>query len=134
LFDWSKDTDPTIKYYSGHAAYETHFQWKGKADKVLLQLGRVDNIATVIVNGVVCGTVWTYPYAIDITSALKKGKNELKIEVVNTWANAIEGNDEGVPPFKGIWTNAKYRRADKTLLPAGLLGPLNLEIESSKNK
>ena len=134
LFDWSKDADPTIKYYSGHAAYETHFQWKGKADKVLLQLGRVDNIATVIVNGVVCGTAWTYPYAIDITSALKKGKNELKIEVVNTWANAIEGNDEGIPPFKGIWTNAKYRRADKTLLPAGLLGPLNLEIESSKNK
>ena len=28
-------------------------------------------------------------------------------------------------PFSGIWTNAKYRRQEKTLLPAGLLGPVS---------
>jgi hypothetical protein len=134
LFDWSKETDPAIKYYSGHVTYETHFQWDGKVDKVLLQMGCVKNIATVTINNVLCGTTWTYPYAIDITKALRAGNNRLKIDVVNTWANAIQGNDEGIPPFKGIWTNAKYRKSDKALLPAGLLGPLNFEMESNKYK
>lgn len=50
--------------------------------------------------------------------------NELEIEVTNTWANALQGADEGKAPFDGIWTNAKYRRAERTLLPAGLLGSL----------
>ena len=76
-------------------------------------------------NGVDCGTIWTAPYRADITGALKKGINELEIEVTNTWANALTGADEGKAPFDGIWTNAKYRRAEKTLLPAGLLGPLS---------
>lgn len=64
-------------------------------------------------NGVDCGTIWTAPYRADITGALKKGINELEIEVTNTWANALTGADEGKAPFDGIWTNAKYRRAEK---------------------
>jgi hypothetical protein len=88
-----------------------------------LDLGNVQNIATVYVNGICCGTVWMAPYMVDITSAVKEGKNTLKIDVTNTWANALLGSDLGTPPFAGIWTNAKYRRAEKTLLPAGLLGP-----------
>ena len=91
-------------------------------------LGTVYNLATVRVNGVDCGTIWTAPYRANITGALKKGTNELEIEVTNTWANALTGVDEGKAPFDGIWTNAKYRRAEKTLLPAGLLGPLSFSI------
>ena len=40
--------------------------------------------------------------------------------LVPVWANALLGADEGKAPFDGIWTNAKYRRGDKTLIPAGL--------------
>ena len=76
-------------------------------------------------NGVDCGTIWTAPYRTNITAALKEGTNELEIEVTNTWANALKGADEGKAPFSGIWTNAKYRRQEKTLLPAGLLGPVS---------
>jgi hypothetical protein len=47
--------------------------------------------------------------------------------VVNTWANALRGADEGRPPFDGIWTNAKYRMKSTQLLPAGLLGPINIK-------
>ena len=93
--------------------------------QIYLNLATVYNLATVRVNGVDCGTIWTAPYRADITGALKKGINELEIEVTNTWANALTGADEGKAPFDGIWTNAKYRRAEKTLLPAGLLGPLS---------
>lgn len=128
LFDWSKEEDEQIRYYSGTAIYKTTFRWKNKLKKdrkVWLNLGKICDIATVRVNGVDCGTVWTAPYRADITAALKKGTNELEIEVTNTWANALKGADEGIAPFDGIWTNAKYRRAEKDLLPAGLLGPMS---------
>jgi len=97
-------------------------------ERVALSLENVNNIATVYVNGIFCGTVWRAPYSVDITNELKKGKNQIEISVVNTWANALLGNDLGTPPFKGIWTNGKYRRAEKTLLPAGLLGSVKLEF------
>lgn len=130
LFDWSKEDNERIRYYSGTAIYKTTFPWKYKEQKdrqVYLHLGTVYNLATVRVNGIDCGTVWTAPYRADITAALKKGTNELEIEVTNTWANALKGTDEGKAPFEGIWTNAKYRKQENTLLPGGLLGPLYLE-------
>lgn len=132
LFDWSKEADESIRYYSGTALYTTSFRWKGKlkADRrVYLNLGEICNLGTVYVNGVNCGTVWTAPYRVDISKALRKGTNKLEIEVTNTWANALQGVDEGKAPFPGIWTNANYRKQDKTLLPAGLLGPLGLTQE-----
>ena len=132
LFDWSKDTDEQIRYYSGTAVYKTTFRWKNKLKKdqqVYLNLGTVCNLATVRVNGVDCGTVWTAPYRANISTALQKGTNELEIEVTNTWANALKGADENKAPFDGIWTNAKYRKQENTLLPAGLLGPLSLTID-----
>ena len=112
--------------------YSTSFRWKGKpkADRrVYLDLGEVGNLGTVYVNGVNCGTVWTPPYRVEISKALQKGANKLEIEVTNTWANALQGVDEGKAPFPGIWTNANYRKQDKTLLPAGLFGPLKLTQE-----
>ena len=83
-------------------------------------------MATVFLNGICCGTSWLAPHCIDITKAVKKGKNQLSVVVVNTWANALLGNDNGTPPFSNIWTNGKYRRAEKTLLPAGLIGPVEI--------
>lgn len=130
LFDWSKEEDEKISYYSGTAIYKTTFERKSnpkEGQQVYLNLGKVCDLATVRVNGVDCGTIWTTPYRANITAALKKGRNVLEIEVTNTWANALKGVDEGKAPFNGIWTNANYRRAEKTLLPAGLLGPLTLE-------
>lgn len=131
LFDWSKEEDEQIRYYSGTATYKTTFRLKNKLNKnqrVFLNLGQICNLATVRINGIDCGTIWTAPYRADITVALKKGINQLEIEVTNTWANAFLGADEGKAPFPGIWANAKYRRQEKTLLPAGLLGPLSLTI------
>lgn len=131
LIDWSKSTENEVKYYSGHATYKTTFRLgrKPKNGTVMLNLGTVANAATVYVNGQKCGTAWTAPYAVDITKAVKRGNNTLEITVVNTWANALQGNDLGTPPYEGIWTNGKYRRASKELLPAGLLGPVTITSE-----
>lgn len=130
LADWTTfSADNDIRYYSGHAVYETTFKCKSLPENgrhTVLDLGRVENMATVYVNGKLVATAWHAPYNVDITAALKKGRNTLRVVVVNTWANALQGNDEGNAPFSGIWTNGKYRRASKDLLPGGLLGPVKI--------
>lgn len=130
LTDWSLSENEKIRYYSGTAVYTTTFNWKTKLgeERIFLNLGKVKDVATVRINGKECGTVWTAPYEVEATHVLKKGKNMLEIEVANTWANALLGADSGKAPFAGIWTNGKYRRAEKTLLPAGLLGGLRWEV------
>lgn len=130
LFDWTSSEYNDVKYYSGTATYTTTFKAPkfGKNDRVMLDLEGLHDVATVVVNGKECGIVWTAPYQVDITDAVKKGKNNLSIAVTNTWANALLGADEGNAPFDGIWTNGKYRRAEKDLIPAGLTGPLKLTV------
>ena len=77
LFDWSREQDEKIRYYSGTAVYRTAFHWKDKPETtVYLNLGKVCNLATVRVNGVDCGTIWTAPYRTNITAALKEGTEE----------------------------------------------------------
>ena len=129
LFDWSLEEDEQLKYYSGHAQYKATFAWKQAEGSVYLRLGKVANVATVMVNGVDCGVAWTSPYEVDITEALKEGENTLEIFVVNTWANAFRGADKGKAPFEGIWANARYRIPGDGLLPAGLLGPIECIVK-----
>ena len=114
LFDWSREEDEKIKYYSGRAVYKGLFSWKSDKEerRIILRLGKVANMATVRVNSIPCGTAWTAPYEIDITDALRDGTNVLEVDVVNTWANALHGtgtNDESLQP--------------EELSPAGWLGP-----------
>jgi hypothetical protein len=127
LFDWSLEADENIKFYSGSANYSASFDC-AKTSKTcyFLSFEKVENVASVKVNGIDCGTIWTQPYRIDITKALKPGINELQIEVSNTWANAINAADKGKAPFEGIWTNAKYRMKGDKLLPSGLTGKVKL--------
>lgn len=125
--DWSHNANDSIKYYSGTAVYNQTFQLTGKAGgKVYLDLGNIANMAEVYVNGINCGTTWTYPYRIDISKAIKSGENKLIIKVTNTWANRLIG-DHAQPENKRItWTNAPYRLEGRPLLPAGLLSPVKL--------
>ena len=84
--------------------------------------------------GVSCGTVWTAPYRVDISKALKQGSNDLKIEVVNTWANRMIG-DARVPIDKRITSTVyPFKMEGKPLLPAGLLGPVRVEVAAIKGK
>lgn len=126
LFDWSKNDNPLIRFYSGTALYNGSFTWSITDKRAILNLGKVCNIAGVSINGIDCGTAWTAPYEVDITKALRKGINSIEIKVTNTWANAINGMDKGTPPFEGIWTDGKYRMKENKLIEAGLLGPLTI--------
>ena len=148
-FDWSKSADEKMKYYSGHVTFTSSFEWgdsipvsaeekmevpaeKTKAAPstdgfIKIQLGKIGDVARVLVNGKQYGYAWTAPYEVYVPKRdLKNGSNEIQIVVANTWHNALQGAGEGKAPFKGIWTNAKYRTKSKALLPAGLLSTINI--------
>ncbi|HVU59148.1 MAG TPA: glycosyl hydrolase [Puia sp.] len=127
LQDWSQSEDPRIRYYSGKAVYTKEFNFKRVAgDAVYLDLGVVKNIARVAVNGVDLGIVWTAPWQVDITSVVRSGRNELKVEVINLWPNRLVG-DAGLPEEKRLTHTNIVFKADASLLSSGLLGPITLK-------
>ncbi|WP_242009452.1 glycosyl hydrolase [Lacibacter cauensis] len=127
---WSIYSDSSIKYYSGTAVYTNVFDWKQDVTNrsIYLQIDSLYNIATVKVNGVDCGTIWTQPYSVDITKAIRQGENKVEIFVTNTWHNRLIG-DQLLPEAKRItWTTAPFRLKDKPLLPAGIVGEVKLIV------
>jgi hypothetical protein len=136
LYDWSKSDNDGIKYYSGIATYRKSFvRPESLAPKqgIWLDLGKVHEIARVRLNGKDLGVVWSAPWRIDITDALKSGNNELEIEVANLWPNRLIG-DAGKPEGQRFtWTIQKHPyNAKSQLLPSGLLGPVRLITAARK--
>ena len=126
LQDWSLSDDLQIRYYSGKAVYTRKFDYTAAAKgPVYLDLGVVKNIARVALNDQDLGIVWTAPWQVDLSSALKSGSNQLKIEVINLWPNRLIG-DAGLPPEQRLTnTNIPFKK-DAPLIPSGLLGPVTL--------
>jgi hypothetical protein len=118
---WTDHPLDSIRYYSGTATYVNHFDLNDLSTApTTLRLEKLFDIATVRINGIKCGTVWTAPYEIDIFAALKKGRNRIEIDVTNTWHNRLI-YDESLPENKRItWTTAPFRLKGKPLLHAGL--------------
>ena len=50
-------------------------------------------VAQVRVNGVDCGLAWAPPYRVDISEALRGGRNTIEIVVYNTAANALAADE-----------------------------------------
>jgi hypothetical protein len=128
LSDWAKNKNDSIKYYSGTAYYSTTFKM-GKLTQganYIIDLGLARAIAKVTVNGVEMGGAWTPPYKVDITKALKPGKNKLEIKVVNTWANRLIG--DSMLPADQRKTSALFGPDPKNgLESSGLLGPVKID-------
>lgn len=129
LVDWTKRTEPGIKFYSGTAVYHKTFnleQLPPPGRRMILDLGEVDDLAVVKINGKNLGVVWTRPARVDITEAVRAGKNKLAISVVNLWPNRLIG-DEALPKDKRFTeTNIHKFGASSPLLPSGLIGPVTL--------
>ncbi|MDR2859172.1 MAG: glycosyl hydrolase, partial [Mediterranea sp.] len=127
LTDWSQNENPGIKYYSGTAFYRTHFDCPSNENTLYLDLGKVKNMARVKLNGTDLGVVWTAPWQVDITKAVKNGDNELEIEVVNLWANRLIGDEQLLDNEKRYtFTTAKHYSKKSPLLESGLLGPVTV--------
>ena len=130
LEDWTKRTEPGIKYYSGTATYRKQIELTSLDKPVWLNLGNVNSIATIRLNGMELGTLWKPPYKLDISKAAKVGINQLEIEVVNTWLNRLIGDEQPGTLTKVTFVTHKGWNASSKLLPAGLVGPVTLNFES----
>jgi hypothetical protein len=121
------DLSPEAKAFSGTVTYTTTFNvGEVKPETSFsLDLGRVDMIAVVSLNDKPLRTLWTPPYRVDLTDAIKSGANTLTVEVTGTWYNRLV-YDAGQPEDKRkTWTIAGPK-ADAGLKDSGLLGPVVL--------
>ena len=165
LKDFSQSGDERLMYFSGTATYSTTVTIAKEdlaSDKrVVIDLGELNDLAELFVNGKRVGVLWYPPFKTTITPFLKAGENTISVAVTNTWANRLIGDERYEPDFEWgtdrgvergramkafpewfmkdtprpskdrkafvIWS---YFREDSQLQPAGLTGPVNLEIQS----
>jgi hypothetical protein len=131
LADWTQSSLDSIKYYSGTAVYTTAFDCPQPDQATFLDLGKVQNIAALKLNGHELGTVWTAPWRVKVSGLLKEKDNVLEIRVTNLWPNRIIG-DQALPEEKRIAKLVfapllqSFYKKDTPLLSSGLLGPVNL--------
>jgi hypothetical protein len=159
LLSLHRHPDFGVRHFSGTASYRTTFQFTGNRSgnsPVLLDLGRVEVLAEVELNGKKAGTVWKEPFHLDITKLLQKGTNHLTVKVTNLWPNRMIG-DAHLPPENGYDENGFVTRLpgwyvnnqpkpgerltfavwnpfkkEDALLESGLLGPVRLLIGVEK--
>jgi hypothetical protein len=151
LTDWTLRPEAGIKYYSGVAIYRRDFDLPANTSRsaqLLLDLGKVKNMARVKLNGKDLGVVWTAPWRVNITGIALRKDNHLEIEVVNLWPNRLIGDaslpDDGVkdgkwpewllkglprPGSRYTFTTYNPYKSDSPLLESGLLGPVSVRQE-----
>ena len=129
LQSYTESADPGIRYFSGVATYENHFEIaRPEQGRVWIDLGCVRDLAEVYVNGTCCGTAWKEPFRVDISDAIQPGANTIEVRVANTWPNRLIGDEQ--PGAKRVaWTDSPAYRAGDALRPAGLLGPVRIVNE-----
>lgn len=161
LSSWTQSENPDIKYFSGTATYSLTL--KGDEVKscagarVVLDLGKVREIAEVTVNGKSYPALWKPPFRVDITDAMKDTL-DIEIKVTNLWPNRLIGDaklpddcewDDGKmskgfplvkywpdwllrgapsPTGRHAFSTCRLWTADEPLLESGLLGPVKLEV------
>ena len=121
--------------YPGTVVYTATFDLPTSTSTFDLDLSNVASIAAVFVNGRKVRTLWCEPFSCDISQYVVKGKNELRIEVTNTWRNRII-YDLGQPE-KDRKTWIIYQKAynpgpKDPYVPAGILGPVLLRQAASE--
>jgi len=154
LVSWSEHPDAAVKYFSGSATYRAAFtvppEMSGKQRRLYLDLGSVQVVAQVKLNGNDLGVLWKPPFRLDVTDALKPSGNDLEVRVTNLWPNRMIGDEhlpedsqrnqngtlkewpqwleQGKPSPTGRHTFTSWRlwSKDDPFLESGLLGPVRL--------
>lgn len=133
LISWTASADSGIKYYSGAATYhkvvEADKRWFGTGKRIVLDLGKVGDVAEVTVNGKGLEVLWKAPYQVDVTEVLKPGKNQLSIRVINQWTNRLMGDKMAGPERKVLDAYVAPFGGQYELGASGLMGPVRIVRE-----
>ena len=129
LNDWTTNSDPVVKYFSGTAHYSSVFNVPAGAlsglEEARIDLGTVHVMAELIVNGHNAGVLWRTPFlSPDLLPWLKEGENTIEVNATNLWVNRMIGDRQrGEKPVTRV---RRFYNAGDPLLPSGLLGPVRL--------
>ena len=97
---WETLDDDSVRITMGTGIYTTSIRLnKAEAQKNwAIDLGDVRESARVYINGRFIGCAWAAPFILNTNGTLRKGKNEIRIEVTNLPANRIADMDRrGIP-------------------------------------
>jgi hypothetical protein len=152
LVSWTQREETDVKYFSGTATYEKRFTWDGEKradERYVLDFGDLKNFAETELNGKPLSLLWKPPYRLDVTEALQRGENTLKVKVTNLWPNRLIGDEQlpedrewtvkhlkawpqwvldGKPSPTGRFTFTTWRHwyKDDEPLPSGIFGPVRV--------
>ena len=129
LADLSKSSNDSIRYYSGTATYFTTLRLKKlpKDQPLYLDIGNVQQMAKVWLNGQYVGGAWTAPYRLPLpVGILHKGNNDLRIEVVGTWWNRLVGDSHQPETKQRLSTYTNQASPKSSLQSYGLIGPVQI--------
>lgn len=140
LSSWTEFPVAGVAQFSGTAEYTTHFKKSGtSADAYEINLGKVNESATIILNGKKLATLIGPVFKLVIPATDLKNDNTLQVIVTNSMANRITDMDKRGLPWKKFYnTNmparlAENRGADGLFTAAnwqpkasGLTGPVTL--------
>ena len=133
------------RHFSGTGRYEIEIDVPAgrvpENTRAVLDLGQVGNLAEVEVNGRALGVAWMVPYRLDITGALRTGKNTLVVKVTNALINYVSGLKQppevpaelqerlgkANPAIYPEGGSGYHEMGETDLPPSGLLGPVRLE-------
>ncbi len=120
LFDL-KDNE-AYQYFCGTIVYRKTIHLD--ADTTILDLGLVEGVSEVLVNGQSAGVQYFGRRIYDISNYLKYGENDLEIHVTTTMGNYLKTYSREENPTTWIYVN--HPKRDQPLQPMGMLGPVNL--------
>lgn len=160
LISLHKHADPGVRYFSGTATYTKRFNFSASAEgkRLYLDLGWVQVMANVRLNGKDVGALWKSPYRMDVTEVIRPGENNLEVQVSNLWVNRLIGDEqlppeydygadgrilklpawyvEGKPKPPGgriAFATWKHYKKDSPLVESGLLGPVRLRLATLRS-
>jgi hypothetical protein len=85
----------------------------------------------VIVNSQPLGPLWKPPCRIDVSKALRAGRNIVEVKVANLWVNQLTGDQRPGTNVLSATGTATYL-PHATLKPSGLIRPVIIEEFTAK--
>ncbi|MBE7047304.1 MAG: hypothetical protein E7396_07815 [Ruminococcaceae bacterium] len=77
-------------FYAGCLSLKKKFDWTGNTDGLSVCLEELDGcICHVNVNGIDCGSMYSYPLKVDISKAVVQGENIITFKLINTLRNLL---------------------------------------------
>ncbi len=133
LVSLSDSTNPGVKYFSGTAIYSKSFDWNptskagSNKSEVWLDLGEVQVMAEVKLNGHNLGILWKPPFRVNISGTIETGSNTLEVRVANLWPNRMIGDTALPASERFTWSSYEPFTKDSPLPKSGLLGPVTIQ-------